>query len=487
MLFHSKEFLLYFFPLTFTIYFLLQKYTPQKISKIWLTLAGFFFYGWWKPIYLTLLLASIGFNYVFVQLLLGQQKGSLKRKQIFVFSIIFNLGLLGYFKYFDFFISNLNWLGSFDLPLQHIILPLGISFFTFQKIALLADVYTGEQKQIDFLDYCLFVNFFPQLIAGPIVHHKEMMPQFDRGAAVNAPDIYKGLYLFAIGFIKKNGIADTFGMWANSGFGNSEHLRFFEGWAASLSYTIQLYFDFSGYSDMAIGLALFFAIKLPQNFNSPYKALNIQDFWRRWHMTLGRFLSQYIYIPLGGNRHGLKLTCRNALITFFIAGLWHGANWTFVIWGVAHGLAIVIYNVWKTKSIRLPSVIAWFITFMFVNFAWVMFRAIDLKQAVHVYRAMLGLNGIVLDATLERFLSPLKQYGVVFGNWFSYVGALDRKFIFLTIIVLSIALFRSNSNQLVKSFKFDWKGALLMAFAIVLVINLLIAGNTQQQFLYFNF
>ena len=266
---------------------------------------------------------------------LAKNSNNRYRKEVLTIGIVANLLLLGYFKYSDFFITNINSVLNTDMSLLHLALPLAISFFTFQQISYLVDSYRKETHEYDFLNYALFVTFFPQLIAGPIVHHKEMMPQFAnvRNKVKNYRNIAIGLFIFSIGLFKKVVIADTFALWATAGFDNAEVLTLLEAWATSLSYTFQLYFDFSGYTDMAIGIALLFNIKLPINFNSPYKALDIQDFWRRWHMTLSRFLKDYIYIPLGGSRKGNYRTYTNLMGTFIIGGLWHGAGWTFVFWG----------------------------------------------------------------------------------------------------------------------------------------------------------
>lgn len=289
--------------------------------------------------------------------------------------IVFNLALLGFFKYTDFFLENFALFTQllhldFNIPLPHILLPLALSFVTFQQIAFLVDCYTkikhdnhtlGQSSNlthntIDFIDYCLFITFFPQLIAGPIVHHKEMMPQFAKLSKETSPKTFalyesvaKGLFIFSIGLFKKVCIADSFAKWANAGYGAVEKgavLNLFESWATSLSYTFELYFDFSGYCDMAIGLGLLFGIMLPINFNSPYKALNITDFWRRWHITLGRFLKEYVYIPLGGNRFGKLLTLRNLFIVAFLSGIWHGAGWGFVVWGILHAFAMCIHRIY---------------------------------------------------------------------------------------------------------------------------------------------
>jgi D-alanyl-lipoteichoic acid acyltransferase DltB (MBOAT superfamily) len=337
MLFNSYEYIFIFLPITFFIYFYLNSKKLTEASKGFLVFSSLFFYSWWNPIYLPIILLSMLFNYGIGEIFTKDDFVKINKKSILIFAILSNLLLLGYFKYMDFFISNINYVTSENIGLYHLALPLGISFFTFQQISYLVDSYKEETKEYDFLNYALFVTFFPQLIAGPIVHHKEMMPQFSNrwNLVKNYKNIALGLFIFSIGLFKKVVIADTFAMWATTGFDTASTLNFLEAWSTSLAYTFQLYFDFSGYTDMAIGSALLFNIKLPINFNSPYKAVNIQDFWRRWHITLSRFLRDYIYIPLGGNRLSRFKTYSNLMITFLLGGLWHGAGWTFIVWGGA--------------------------------------------------------------------------------------------------------------------------------------------------------
>lgn len=422
MLFNSFVFIVLFLPITFAGYFLLQKIRAQ-FASVWLALASLFFYAYWNIIYLPVLLFSIGFNYIVSLYITPGTSRTLKeksRKSLFFFGLIFNLSLLGFFKYSNFFIQNINELVGTQLHLLKIVLPLGISFFTFQKIAYLVDCYKGKAHEKNFLSYLLFVTFFPQLIAGPIVHHSEIMPQFGESEKrkLNYENIAKGLFLFFLGLGKKIVIADTFAKWANAGFDGHAVLTFSDAWITSLSYTFQLYFDFSGYTDMAIGLALLFNIVLPQNFNSPYKALNIQDFWRRWHMTLSRFLRDYIYIPLGGNKFGEWNTYRNLFLVFLIGGLWHGASWMFVIWGALHGVATVVHRLWQKLNIQMPKLLAWFVTFMFINITWVFFRAKDMSTAVSVIKSMFvplaGLKPTMFGTkTLVVFvLTSLVVFGV---------------------------------------------------------------------------
>ena len=294
---------------------------------------------------------------------------SFAKKSILIIGITLNLFLLGYFKYANFFIENINIAFNFNANPTNLLLPLAISFFTFQQIAYLVDSYKKETNEYSFLNYALFVSFFPQLIAGPIVHHKEMMPQFMNvsNKVKNYRNIAMGLFIFSIGLFKKVVIADTFAVWATQGFDVASTLNLFEAWATSLSYTFQLYFDFSGYTDMAIGLALLFNIRLPINFNSPYKATNIQDFWRRWHISLSTWLRDYLYIPLGGSR---KLrNYLNLLIVFLIGGIWHGAGWTFIVWGAMHALASIFIRYWWKLNIQLPRTLAILLTKWYLHYS----------------------------------------------------------------------------------------------------------------------
>ena len=299
-------------------------------------------------------------------------------KPFLISGITGNLALLAYFKYMDFFITNINDLTGGHIRLLQITLPLGISFFTFTQIAYLVDAYRRLAKEYSFLNYFLFVTFFPHLLAGPIIHHQEMMPQFDRlkNKLLNHRNLVHGLLLFFIGLFKKVVIADTLAVWADQGFDHAAVLNLVEAWTVSLSYSLQLYFDFSGYTDMALGSSLMFNIRLPINFNSPYRSSSIQEFWRRWHMTLAGSsgtTSIYPWVVTGFLRCGSII---NLFVTFFIIGLWHGAGWTFVCWGLMHGVAIVVQKIWEKLHIALPRFLAWFLTFSFVNFSWVFFRAL---------------------------------------------------------------------------------------------------------------
>jgi len=486
LLFNSYEFIFLFLPITFFIYFYLNKNRLTEASKGFLVVSSLFFYSWWNIVYLPIILVSMVFNYVIgASLSKDEQHKKISKKQLLTVGVIANIGLLGYFKYSDFFIGNLNFVLGSEVSLLHLALPLAISFFTFQQIAYLVDSYRGETKEYDFLNYGLFVTFFQQLIASPIVHHKEMMPQFAnvKNKVKNYRNIALGLFIFSIGLFKKVVIADTFAIWATSGFDKAEVLTLIEAWGTSLSYTFQLYFDFSGYTDMAIGAALLFNIKLPINFNSPYKATDIQDFWRRWHITLSRFLKDYIYIPLGGNRKGNFRTYNNLMATFIIGGIWHGAGWTFIFWGFLHGLALVMHRIWNSLGFRLNSIVGWIVTFNFVNIAWIFFRAKEWEDAIKVLKGMSGLSGIVLPNALSDKVFFLSQYGVEFGDFVKNIQG--DKFTFIWIIVgFIVILFFKNSMEIRDHFILNCKTAV---FSGLLFLYAILSLNKVSEFLYFNF
>ncbi len=406
MIFSSIEFIFVFLPLAFGTFLLLSRLGWVRAAMIATILYSLVFYAWWNPPYVLLIIALILVNYGLGKYLLARARF---RKAVLTAGVGLNLGVLGYFKYTDFFISNADRFLGLALPLQHVILPLAISFFIFQKIAFLVDVYQGKITRLAFLDYCLFVVFFPQLIAGPIVHYRQLSPQFDRLKAFgpSAENIPPGLAYFLIGLAKKVIIADSISHYVSPTFAAAAHgfaVPAGAAWLAALAYTCQLYFDFSGYSDMAIGLARMFSIRLPVNFNSPYKAQSIIDFWRRWHMTLSAFLRDYLYIPLGGNRHGASRRYLNLMATMLLGGLWHGADWTFVAWGGLHGLYLVVNHLWRdhvplAKRLNQGAAGPYYqaashlLTFLAVVFAWVFFRATSFSAAGIMIAGMVGANG----------------------------------------------------------------------------------------------
>jgi D-alanyl-lipoteichoic acid acyltransferase DltB (MBOAT superfamily) len=473
MLFNSYAFIFLFLPITLIGYFWLTHKRLIIGSKLWLVGASLFFYSYWNIYYLPLLLLSIFVNF-FVGSAISdatkREKNTLSRKNLFkyfsskqllIFGILFDVSLLGYFKYTDFFLTNFNGIFHSNIPLSHIVLPLGISFFTFTQIAFLVDAYKEKIKEHDFLNYMLFVSYFPHLLAGPILHHSEMMPQFASrwNWAIRWRYVASGLFLFSIGLFKKVWIADFFAEYVNQFYTHTATLNILEAWATSLTYTLQLYFDFSGYTDMAIGMSLIFNIKLPINFNSPYKAKDIQDFWRRWHITLSRFLRDYIYIPLGGNKVSKFRNYTNLFTVFLVGGLWHGASWMFVIWGALHGVAIILHRAWKELGFNMWSWLGWFITFNFVNIAWVFFRAPKLEDAVNVVSKMFQFSKF----KIEYF---------------------DGDIYWQTILGMVLVLAFKNSTQMMENFKPDKKTAWFMA---ILFAYSILSLNKVSEFIYFNF
>ena len=425
------------------------------------------------------------FNFFIGKLLQEKALRNFKSKRLLLLGIFMNIGILGYFKYSDFLINNINNIFKTDFLLLKLSLPLAISFFTFQQIAYLVDCYRNETKEYNFLNYAVFISFFPQLIAGPIVHHNEMMPQFNdnKNKFINVKNISSGLYLLSIGLFKKIIIADTFAKWAIEGFDYASTLNFFESWITSLSYTFQLYFDFSGYTDMAIGIALFFNIKLPINFNSPYKAKNIQDFWRRWHITLSRFLRDYLYIPLGGNKLGEFRTLGNLMSTFIIGGIWHGAGWTFILWGFLHGLGLVFFKLWNKLGIKFSDWISWLFTFNFLNITWVFFRANTLDDAIRVIKGMTGISGISLPIFFQSKFIFLSNYGIKFESWLSNIGG-DYLTIFWLLFGFIFVLFFKNSIEKTNKFKPTLINSI---FVILMLSSSFLSLGKFSEFLYFNF
>jgi alginate O-acetyltransferase complex protein AlgI len=410
MLFNSYVFLFSFLPVVFLVFVLLGRHS-STLAALWLAIGSLFFYGWWNIAFVPLLLSSIAFNYV-----AGYWIAKTGNKAMLAAAIAANLGTLGYFKYANFIAANLQGLLGWPAHFAAVLLPIGISFFTFTQIAFLVDAFSGKAREYRFVHYCLFVSYFPHLIAGPVLHHRQMMPQFALRSTyrINWDNIALGITIFAIGLFKKTVLADGVADYAVPVFDaarDGSQVYLFESWVGALAYTMQLYFDFSGYSDMAIGLSRIFNVKLPLNFNSPYQATNIIDFWRRWHMTLSQFLRDYLYFPLGGNRFGVVRRYLNLMITMVLGGLWHGAGWTFAAWGGLHGLYLMINHGWRACCRRIRGgahqpglaerACGGFVTFIAVVVAWVFFRASSVSSAAYLIGSMLGLHGISLPEYLR--------------------------------------------------------------------------------------
>ena len=405
MLFNSTQFIFVFLPIVLSVFFLLGRLREQMLALMWLPAASLFFYGWDDPYrLLPLILFSIAFNFFIGRMLLATQS-----RILLAIGICGDLLLLGYFKYAGFFVETFTALSGVILERPKIDLPIGISFFTFTQIAYLVDAYRAEAREYKPFHYTLFVSFFPHLIAGPIYHHKEIMPQFQvrENFCFHVSNLGLGLTWFALGLAKKVLFADVLAQYVTPIFNAAaagKPVGLVDGWIAACGYALQLYYDFSGYSDMAIGLALMIGLRFPLNFNSPYKAQSLIEFWRRWHMTLSRFLRDYLYIPLGGNRKGPRRRYVNLLVTMLLGGLWHGAAWTFVIWGAIHGFGLVVNHAWNkiadTRGLKIPSAIAWAFTLVFVILAWVPFRADSFSATFTIWKSLFGFYGLASAETL---------------------------------------------------------------------------------------
>jgi alginate O-acetyltransferase complex protein AlgI len=470
VLFNSHQFIFVLLPVSFFVYFYLNSKKLVIPAKVWLIFISLFFYSWWNIIYLPLILISILFNYTISKIIIEFNNSWIRyfsKKSILQLGLVFNIGLLVYFKYMDFFISNTNTLFNSNIELLHLALPLAISFFTLQQIAFLIDSYEGLVKEKNFLDYTIFVTFFPQLITGPIVRHKEMMPQFSsiKNKAINYKNITSGLFIFSIGLFKKVVIADTFAVWANKGFDASTSLNMFEAWATSLSYTFQLYYDFSGYTDMAIGTALLFNIRLPINFNSPFKATGIIDFWQRWHITLTNFIGSYVYTPIvrSFNKITFNKTMLATLVTFLIVGLWHGASWMFVIFGAFHGIGLITNHYWKRNKIKMNRFLAWLITFNFINITFIIFRAKDWDSAIKVLEPMFSLDVPVEINSIQLIYICLFLVIIFFKNSYEIIKLKLTKNIVLLITVF------------------------LLITSMLQLTNMVFLLNKVPEFIYYNF
>ena len=482
MLFNSYIFLFLFLPLTLIGYFVFAKING-KYSQVFLILMSLWFYGYFNFWYVFIIIASILFNFLLSRILSKRQSKAL----LFV-GIATNVLLIFYFKYMNFFKETINTIFGADFVITNIALPLGISFFTFQQISFVVDSFKGETKDYGFLEYALFVSFFPQLIAGPIVLHNELIPQFrdSEKRKFNIVNMYSGLILFTLGLAKKVLLADTFARsvtWAFSGM--IKELRALELIIIMLSYTFQIYFDFSAYSDMAVGIGRMFNIVIPMNFNSPYKALSIPDFWKRWHMTLTRFLRNYIYYPLGGNRKGRLRTYINIMIVFLISGIWHGANWTFILWGILHGIANSLTRLFKDKYNKLHVAFQWFITFVYVNFLWLLFRADSIRQWIKMVLRIVKMENLAVRQELFNCFSLPEQ--AFFVDVF-HLTALYSKIPWLFMAVffaMAFCICLNHKNNYER--EINTSSLLVTCGAAVLLALSVISLGGVSEFIYYDF
>ncbi|TGE33837.1 MBOAT family O-acyltransferase [Desulfosporosinus sp. Sb-LF] len=476
MLFNSYSFIFLFLPTTMVVFFVLARWRLLPLATGALVIASIFFYAYWDVRNLPVLISSMIFNFIVTRLLQVRRS-----KSLLIVTVAVDLMTLGYFKYTGFIVSNLNNFFHTGLNVPEIMLPLGLSFFTFTQIAFVVDAYRGETKGCDLLTYSLFVTFFPHLIAGPILYHKDIIPQFKslRSRIFSHKNLAIGLSIFVIGLSKKVIIADHLSAWVTPVFAQPDHSSFLEAWAGALAYTLQLYFDFSGYSEMALGLGKMFNINLPVNFLSPYKSVSIIEFWRRWHISLSTFLRNYLYIPLGGNRRGEIRRFLNLWLTMLLGGIWHGAGWTFIIWGGLHGTFLVINHLWRKLKIQLPKLLAWSITFVAVVVAWVFFRANSMHTAKSIVLGMVGFNGIVLPGVNGSVLG----FSLNFGKLPLLPGG-GKELLVLLGLVLFVVLMPNVPEIHTTRFRPSLRWALLGGF--LFTICLLQLGHVAE-FLYFQF
>lgn len=487
MLFNSYIFIFLFFPLTLIGYFGLSYARKYKAALAFLVGMSLWFYGYNNIYYLAILIVSIILNYGIANRMKCLKAGRMRRF-VMLAGVFLNIGILLYFKYYDFFIENINAALKAELPLLKLALPLGISFYTFQQLSYVIDVYRDECESYSFLEYAAYVSYFPQLVAGPIVYHSELIPQFRDPAKkrINFDNLCKGLYAFSLGLAKKVLLADTFSKIVTVGYGNISDLNTPSVILVMVCYSLQIYFDFSGYCDMAYGMAYMMNIELPQNFNSPYKAASITEFWDRWHMTLTRFFTRYVYIPLGGSRAGTFNTYRNILIVFLISGFWHGANWTFILWGTLHGICKVFERLLKVAEWRIPKFIKIGVTFALVTLAWSLFRAESISDAFLLWsRLFSGEFGPVYEPITEKFNELIEMkflYRVGLGNIID-----SYPFLFPALFAgVSYAACHTMRNTQEKVVRLKLTNLKLITVVILMLWSILSLSEISE-FLYFNF
>lgn len=498
MLFNSYIFIFLFLPITLLGWYFLNAKKAYTVAKFFLAGMSLWFYAYFNYSYLLIIVASILGNYL-LSYLMKFSKSKLTGRIGLLTGLIFNFGLLFYFKYYDFFFENINALFHTDFNLKHILLPLGISFFTFQQVSFIVDRCTGKAEHYSFADYITFVTFFPQLIAGPIVLYKEMMPQFEDvgNRKFNSENFSKGIVLFTLGLSKKVLLADVLALPVNYGFANAALMDTPSTLLMILAYTFEIYFDFSGYSDMAMGLAKMFNIELPMNFNSPYKACSVKELWQRWHMTLSRFFIQYVYIPLGGSRKGRARTLFNTFMVFFLSGIWHGANWTYIAWGTMQGLLVVFDNLGiigvKGSNDKVPAkfyvprFVGWAFTFACFNLSLYFFRSESMAQAFQMFKniGMMKETGFMykMVATMDipEFYLVKQVINMVNPAFLNYAYL---ALFFLFLIVSAVIISRKNAVQIVNESPLSKK---MCAVTVCLLTWCIISFSQVSTFIYFNF
>lgn len=503
MPFNSFTYLLVFLPIMVIFYYFLTRLKLVLAARVFLVLGSLVFYSFGEPVYLFLIAGSTSLNYFFGNAILKRNAAGKNARFLLVAGIVIDLVVLGYFKYSAFFVENLNTAIGSRFVIPKIILPLALSFYTFQQIAFLVDSHRGQVKMKGFLEYCQFVCFFPQLISGPIVRFNNIVPQHNslKGKIFNYKNITAGILLIAVGLFKKTIIADSLAVWADIGFDRLESLNTITAWVTSLSYTFQVYFDFSGCIDIAMGSACLFNIKLPVNFDSPYKALSIRDFWRRWHITLSEWLRDYLFLPIAYftmNRiHKPRVLRIKAefwgysiavLGTMLLGGIWHGAGWNFLLWGGLHGAALIVYRAWTKTRKKLPTALAWFLTFNFINLTWVFFRAHSFKDAFKVIGGMFSFHRLSIKEFFDFISIPrgfLADFGIKFSS-LPFAPGDNFRAVLLILFSFFIILLLKNSNSLVSAKISPVKTALWTSLFIFISL-LSLFFEVSSTFIYFRF
>lgn len=476
MVFSSYVFVFAFLPLTMVGYFTLSKVRSAIPQRVFLVIASLVFYAWFDWKYIFLILSSILVNF-FAAFAVSKAQKSGARKALFVFAVLFNVLLLGYFKYFNFFIDTVNSVFSTDFTFEKILLPLGISFFTFQQISFQLYFYRNSDKKLNFLNYTLFVSFFAQLVAGPIFHYEDFIPQIEdlNRRKFNKENFAVGIYMFVAGLFKKLVIADSISVFVDNGFSISGQIGALPAWIIMLGYAFQIYFDFSGYSDMAIGLGKMFNYNLPVNFNTPYRSLSVKDFWKRWHITLGETLSETVYFPLGGGRKGKIRKCFNLFITFLVSGIWHGAAWTFVVWGVLHGIVRVLEEIFDKAIQKIPRIIRHIATFLFVSAAFTIFRAESFTAALKVYKGLFNFT----NPGFSQIVS-IANDGVIGHNLITGAAEILLIFAFCFIFIIK----EKSPQKRIEDFKPNMSTAVFLSLLFVASV---LCMSRSAVFIYFNF
>lgn len=481
MPFNSFVFILLFLPLTITFYFGFNKINPV-LGKIVLLIASIFFYAYSGYSTLIVFGMSIMINYLFSLLI----KSLDKRNKVFLcIPVVINVGLLLYFKYLNFAIANMNRFWGLEWGFRDLVLPLGISFFSFQQIAYVVAIYNGEIKSHSLLDYLVYISYFPKLLMGPLADPVDFITQLNEGVKkVDWDNIARGVKIFSFGLFKKLMLADVFAIAVSWGFTNVETATSLDWIIVMLCYTFQIYFDFSGYSDMAVGVSLMLNIDLPMNFDSPYKALSIRDFWKRWHMSLTKFFTKYVYIPLGGSRKGKLLTYVNTIIVFFISGLWHGANWTFILWGVLHGAFMIFDRIFEPLEEKVFEPVRWFVSFLSVNILWLLFRSETIEQWKTILKTMARLdNTTISDGLINCFIIQESTFLNDILHLHIFANNIRGFWLLLFIFVsFGICLIPENNYRSVKKLSV---GSMFLAFIAFVWGFICLSG--ESVFVYFNF